>query len=386
MVDLLKIILRNVFRHRLRSGLTVLGVAIAMLAFSMLRTLVGAWYVGVNFASDNRLVTRNKTSLIYSLPIAYENKIRQVEGVTGVAFGSWYGGIYKEKKNFFAQYAISGLEYVDLYPEFIMSEEARTAFSKERNAAIAGKKLAARFNWKIGDVIPLEGTIYPGNMEFVLRGIYKGKRKGTDETAFFFRWDYFNEMLKKTMPERANKTGWYVVGVRDADQAAEIANTIDKMFANSLAETLTETEKAFQLGFVAMTDAIVAAIQIISVVVVGIILLVLANTMSMTARERTSEYSALKAIGFGNWFMFALIVGESMAIALTGGIVGVILSFPGADVFRKQLESFLPVFEPSLSTLALVLGVSMLVGLLASLPPAIRVSRIPIAEGLAHMG
>lgn len=385
-MDLLKLILRNVFRHKLRSALTILGVVVAMLAFGILRTLVEAWYVGVDASEANRLITRNKTSLIYSLPVAYRNRILQVPGVNGIAHGSWYGGVYKEKKNFFAQFAVSGSEYLDLYPEFLLSDKEKKAFDTERNAAIAGQKLARRFGWKIGDVIPLQGTIYPGTIELVLRGIYRGARRNVDETAFFFRYDYLNEQAKKTFPERADRTGWYLVRIKDPDRAAEISQEIDALFASSLAETLTETEKAFQMGFVAMTDAIVVGIRVISIVVIAIILIVLANTMAMTARERSSEYAVLKTLGFGPWFIFALIAGESVAIALIGGAGGALLTIPGGKLFQARLEAFLPVFEVSGFTIVLILVISLLVGLAAALPPVVRVSRLVIAEGLRHMG
>jgi putative ABC transport system permease protein len=385
-MDLINFILRNIFRHRLRSGLTILGVAVAMLAFAILRTLVAAWYLGVEASSADRLVTRNKISLIYSLPIAYKNKIMQVHGVKKVAYGVWYGGVYIDKKNFFPQFALSGTDYLDIYPEYLISDFAREAFRRERNTAIAGRKLVERFGWKIGDVIPLQGTIYPGKLELVLRGVYKGARKNVDETALFFRWDYLNEQAKKTFPERADRAGWYMVQIKEPDRAAEVAEEVDELFRNSLAETLTETEKAFQLGFVAMTDAIVGAIQVISVVVIGIILMVLANTMAMTARERSGEYAVLKTLGFQKRFVFALIAGESVAIAAIGGIAGAVMSFPGAVIFRKQMESFLPVFEIEPSTIALLLAVSLAVGLLAAIPPAIKASRMSIAEGLRHIG
>lgn len=385
-MDLLKLILRNVFRHKLRSGLTILGVAVAMLSFGILRTLVEAWYLGVETSEANRLVTRNKISLIYSLPVAYKNRIQQIPGVDGIAHGLWYGGIYKEKKNFFPQLGISGSEYLDLYPEFLVSEKEKKAFDRERNAAIAGSKVARRFGWKIGDIIPLQGTIYPGNIELVLRGIYRGARKNVDETAFFFRYDYLNEQLKKTSPDKADKAGWYLVRIKDSDRAAEISQEIDALFASSLAETLTETEKAFQMGFVAMTEAIVVAIRVISIVVIAIILIVLANTMAMTARERSSEYAVLKTLGFGPWFLFALIAGESVAIALIGGIGGALLTVPGGKVFQARLEAFLPVFQVSGFTIVLILAISLLVGLIAALPPVVRVSRLVIADGLRHMG
>ncbi len=363
-----------------------MGVAVAMLAFGILRTLIGAWYIGVETSSVNRLVTRNKISLIYSLPLSYRNKMLQVNGVSGVGYGLWYGGIYKDKKNFFAQFAINGLEYLEMYPEFLLTPEEKKAFEKDRNSAVAGQALVDRFGWKIGDVIPLQGTIYPGKIELVLVGIYRGAQKNTDETAFFFRYDFLNEALKKSSPDLANKAGWYMVKVRDPEKAPEIAQEIDALFRNSLAETLTETEKAFQMGFVSMTEAIIGAIQVISFVVIGIILIVLANTMAMTARERSGEFAVLKTLGFGPLFIFCLICGESMALALSGGILGAVLTFPGGAVFQSQMRSFLPVFEVSEQTIGLILGVSVIVGLLAALPPAVRVSRMPIADGLRHVG
>jgi putative ABC transport system permease protein len=385
-MDLIRLIVRNVFRHRLRSCLTILGVMVAILAFGMLRTLVDAWYAGVGAASANRLITRNKISLIYSLPLAYKSKIQQVNGVTGVGYGNWYGGVYQDKKNFFPQFAISGMDYLNLYPEYLLHESEKLAFERERNAAIVGRKLANRFGWKIGDVIPLQGTIYPGNIELVLRGIYRGARSDVDETALFFRWDYLNELLKKSLPERADKTGWYLLHIKDADRAAEISGEVDALFENSLAETLTETEKAFQMGFVAMTDAIVGAIQVISVVVIGIILMVLANTMAMTARERSVEYAVMKTMGFRVAFIFTLIAGESVAIALIGGIAGAVLSFPAGHVFQGMLEAFLPIFEIRPTTLMLMVGISIFIGLIAALPPAVRACRMGIAEGLRHIG
>lgn len=383
---MLKLMIRNVFRSRLRAGLTLLGVAIAMLAFGILRTLIGAWYVGVETSSVNRLVTRNKISLIYTLPLSYRNKISQVSGVSGIGYGHWYGGIYKDKKNFFAQFAINGLEYLEMYPEFLLSANEKKAFEKDRNSAIAGKALAERFGWKIGDIIPLQGTIYPGAIELTLVGIYRGAQKNTDETAFFFRYDYLNEALKKSSPDRANKVGWYMIKVADPDKAPEVAQEIDSQFRNSLAETLTETEKAFQMGFVSMTEAIIGAVQVISIVVIGIILIVLANTMAMTARERSGEFAVLKTLGFGPLFIFGLICGESVALALTGGILGALMTFPGGAIFQSQMKSFLPIFEVSDHTVALIILVSLCLGLIAALPPAIRMSRQPIGDGLRHLG
>jgi putative ABC transport system permease protein len=385
-MDLLKLIFKNVFRHRLRTILTILALAMTMTAFCVLRTLVDAWYIGVEASSPNRLITRNKVSLVYMLPAAYGKRILQVEGVNGISGGLWYAGVYKDKKNFFPQFAISGLDYIDLYPEFLLSDAERKAFTQERRACIAGSKLAKRFGWKLGDVIPLQGTIFPGNLELVLAGIYRGVRPNVDQTALFFHLDYLNENFKKTSPDLADKVGWYVVRVKDPAQAAQVSRDIDHLFESSLAETLTETEKAFQMGFVAMTEAIVIAITVISFTVILIMLLVLANTMAMTARERTSEYAVFKALGFGPWFIYFLISGESMVISIMGGLLGIILCFPGVYVLHQGLESFLPVMHVNPSTIVAAAVASVVMGFLAGLPPTARIVRMPVADALRHMG
>ncbi len=357
-----------------------------MLAFGILTTLVGAWYVGVESSSANRLVTRNKISLVYMLPLAYRTKILQVHGVEGVGHGIWYGGIYKDKKNFFPQLAVSGVDYLNLFPDILISGAQKKIFESQKNAAIAGRKLAQRFGWNIGDLITLQGTIFPGKIELILTGIYEGRRKNVDETTLFFRYDYINEQLKRTMPQLADRVGWYLVRVRDGDRAAEISQEIDALFRNSLAETLTETEKAFQQGFVAMTEAIVSAIKVISVVVIGIILIVVGNTMAMTARERAAEYAVFKTLGFGPLFLFVIIAGESVSLAVMGGILGAALTIPVAAAFQLQLQSFLPVFEVEKQTLAYIVMISLCVGLAAAMPPVWQVARTGIAEGLRHVG
>ena len=374
---ILKLIIRNAFRHRLRSILTVVGVAVAILAFGMLRTLVGLWYLGVEQSSATRLVTRNSISLIFTLPISYEERIRQIPGVQQISWGNWFGGIYIEEKNFFANFAVEPKSYLKLYPEFVLSPAERDAFIHDRKGAVAGRKLAAKYGWKVGDLITLKGTIFPGQWEFVLRGIYRGAQKGTDETQFFFHWDYLNETMKKIVPRR---------GVNRPDQAAEVAQAVDRTFKNSLAETLTETEKAFQLGFVSMTEAIMVAIQIVSYVVIVIIMVVAANTMAMTARERISEYATLKTLGFGAVHIGAIIFGESMIISLLGGITGVLLTFPAAHWIEVELSQFFPYFSVSMTTVGLDLLTASVVGVVAALFPTWRGATIRIADGLRRIG
>ena len=380
------LVLRNAFRHRLRTTLTVIGIIVAIAAFGLLRTIVDAWYAGANASSSARLVTRSSVSLVFSLPLTYAQKIRQVPGVTSVAWANWFGGVYVSERNFFAQFAMSGASYLDMYPEFLLSDPERKAFLADRVGAIAGRKLAEKYGWKVGDQIPIRGTIYPGTWTFTLRGIYDGAEAGTDTSTFFFHFDYLNETIKRLFPRRADQAGVFIERLRDPEEAAAVSQAIDTTFRNSLAETLTETEKAFQLGFVAMSEAILLAIQAVSYVVIVIIMAVMANTMAMTARERYSEYATFKALGFSNGFVAMLIFAESLGIAMLGGLLGVAFTFPMADAFAKSVGSILPAFNVSETTIAMQIGAAVVVGIIAAAIPAWNAARIRIVDGLRAIG
>ncbi|MBI4697625.1 MAG: ABC transporter permease [Nitrospirae bacterium] len=385
-MHLIKLIFKNSFRHKLRTFLTILGIAIAILAFGLLRTVVSAWYAGVEASSATRLVTRNSISLVFPLPLSYKDKIRQIPGVKIVSYGNWFGGVYIDEKNFFPNFTIDPKSYIALYPEIVLPADQQAAFIRDRKGFVAGRKLAARFGWKIGDIVTLKGTIFPGDWEFVMRGIYKGRDKTVDETQFFFSWDYLNESLKKTMPARADQVGFYMIGVTSPSVAADVAAAIDKTFKNSLAETLTETEKAFQMGFVSMSEAIVVAIQLVSFVVIIIILAVVANTMAMTARERFVEYAVFKTLGFGKWHIALLIFGESLFITMTGCVIGMILTFPSAKAFGNEMSTFFPIFNVSTETLYLDIAASVFVGTASAVIPTWRAINIRIADGLRRIG
>ena len=385
-MHLLKLIFRNIFRHKLRTGLTVLGIIVAIVAFGLLSTVVDAWYAGANASSDARLITRNAISLIFPLPINYREKIRQVDGVKTVSFGNWFGGVYKEPKNFFPKFAIDPATYFRLYPEFIISDAERAAFARDRRGAIVGRKLAERYGFKLGDSIPIIGDIYPGNWQFVVRGIYDGRDAKIDTSQLFFQWEYLNETVKTKFPRRTNQTGIYFIEINDPSMAATVSRDIDKVFKNSLAETLTETEKAFQLGFIAQTEAIVVAIRIVSYVVILIILAVMANTMAMTARERLSEYATLKVLGFGPAFLAALIFGESLMICAIGAALGILFTFPVAAWFGGQVGAMFPVFEISRETLLLQIACAIVVGVIAALVPSHRATSVKIVDGLRSIG
>jgi putative ABC transport system permease protein len=380
-----RLLLKNAFRHKLRTLLTMLGLVVAVSAFGLLRTIVDAWYAGAEASSSTRLVVRNATSLTVPLPLAYAQRLRAVDGVTGLSWSNWFGGVYITERNFFPQFAVDGESYLELYPEFLLSDDQRVAWQRDRKGVIVGRTLANKFGWQIGDTIPLRGTIYPGTWSFTLRGIYEGADPGTDTNQMLMHWSFLNETMRARSGRRADLVGVFIVGIRDPNNAAVISQRVDAQFRNSLAETLTETEKAFQLGFVAMSEAILVALQAVSLIIVVIIMAVMANTMTMTARERLAEYATLKALGFPPGFVVRLLFGESLLIALLGGLAGLLLTLPLAAGFGGMASTLFPVFRVSGTTMALQMAAALGVGVVAAAWPAWKMSRIDIVAGLRHV-
>ena len=269
---LLRLLLKNAFRHRLRTLLTMLGLVVAVGAFGLLRTIVDAWYAGAEGSSSTRLIVRSATSLTVPLPLAYAERLRAVEGVTGLSWSNWFGGVYITERNFFPQFAVDPATYLPLYPEFVLPAEARVAWQRDRKGVIVGRKLANKFGWAVGDNIPLRGTIYGGTWNFTLRGIYDGADAGVDENQMLMHWALINETIRARNAGRGNLVGVFVVRINDPNNAAVVSQRIDEQFRNSLAETLTETEKAFQLGFVSMSEAILVALQAVGWIIIVIIM------------------------------------------------------------------------------------------------------------------
>ncbi|MCH7343553.1 ABC transporter permease [Pelomonas sp. CA6] len=382
---LLRLLLKNAFRHKLRTLLTLVGLVVAICAFGLLRTIIDAWYAGVEGSSSTRLITRNSISLTFPLPLNYAQRLRAVEGVNGVSWANWFGGVYITERNFFPQFAVEPASYLALYPEYRLDEAERLAFLRDRQGAIVGRKLADKFGWKVGDTIPLRGTIYPGTWSFTLRGIWDGAEAKTDESQLLFHWSFLNESVRQRYPGRADAVGVYLIGIADPQRAALVSQQVDALFANSLAETLTETESAFQLSFVSMSETILVAIQAVSLIIIVIIMAVMANTMTMTARERLAEYATLKALGFSPFFVVQLLFGESLLIALTGGLLGLVLTLPLAAAFARAAGTLFPVFQVSPLTQALQLLAALVVGVVAAAWPAWRMSRVSIVRGLRHV-
>jgi len=386
-VFFLKLVVRNAFRARLRTGLTVLGLVIALAAFGLLQTVVQAWYAGADAASPTRLVTRNSISLVFPLPIYYRDRIRAIDGVRSVATSNWFGGVWRDERNFFAQFAVDAPQYFAMYPEFEFEPGQWQDFLRDRRGAAVGRQLAELYGFEVGDRLPIRGTIYPGNHEFTIRAIYEGRDEATITRQMYFHYDYLNEYLKARSSRAANTVGVFVVDVDDPVRVADVARAIDAEFANSLAETLTETEKAFQLSFVAMVETIVQVISSVSYIVILIILAVAANTMAMTARERLAEYATLKALGFGPPFVARLILAESLFIAVIGGAIAIALTPAiAAGFFDAVGRTVFARFAVEPSTYLLQAALALALGVLAALVPMVRSARVKIVEGLRHVG
>lgn len=386
-MKLFKLILKNVFRHKLRTSLTIVGMGVAVVAFGLMRTVVTAWNSGVEASSTSRLVTRDAVTIVNPLPLSYYQRIKEVPGVEQVTWENWFGGIYINRSNFFARLAIDAKTFFNIYPEYVLPKKEMKNFLAERNSCVVGEVLARRYHLKVGDVMTLRGDIYPGTWDFVIAGIYKPQFKTTDATQMFFHWTYLNETIKKQMPGRADEVGWYIEKIGNSLNPAAVGRRIDALFDNSSAETKTETERAFAKGFLTSSSAIITGINMMSFIIIGIILLVLANTMIMSARERTREYAVLKAIGFSARHLIALIMGESLFISALGGALGVLLTYPLVNSFADFVpRGAFPVFDVEPITLILAFGAVIVVGIAAAIFPIQRAVSAKIAEGVRFVG
>lgn len=382
----LPLIWKNLWRRRLRTTFTVLAIVISFWLFGFLRAVDTAFTSGVEASGADRLLVIHKVSLIQPLPMTYKERIRAVEGVEALTHANWFGGIYQDPKNFFGQMAVEQESFLELYPEYILPEEQKKAWLADRSGAIVGRSLADRFGFKVGDRIPIQATIFRKRdgsslWEFTVSGIYEGAEQATDTSSLYFRYDYLNE----GMGGRLGIIGWYIVRIADPARGGEVADRIDSLFANSPAETKTQTEKAFAQSFADQVGNVGAIVSWVLIAVFFIMLLVAGNTMALAVRERTNELAVLKTLGFSRGKVLGLVLAESCAIAALGGGLGLLLALATIPAFGKALKSFLPVFF--LPPRDLVLGVVLIFvfGLATGLFPAAQAMRLRIVDALRRV-
>ncbi len=382
MMRFLPFVLRSLLRSKRRTVLTVLSIVVSLFLFATLRTVLTSFDASLQSAGATRLIVRRSTSLIFPLPLAYRDRLTQVPGVRAVTWSNWFGGVYVDERNFFAQFAVDPRSYMPMYPEYAVSPpEARDVLERERTACIVGAKLAERFGFAVGQQITLRGTIFPGRWDFTVRGIARSTSPDLDTNWMLFSWDYLNERMGNP-----GLVGVYTVLIDDPERAGEVGQAIDLSFANSPAETKTETEKAFQLGFITMLGNIRMVIYAIGTAIVIAILLVSMNTMMMAARERTREIAILKAIGFTDRTVLGLVLAESMLLGLTGGVLGAGLArlvFAASDF---TAGGFFPRFVVTGGTMARALGIAAFLGLISGAIPALNAARLRITDALRHAG
>ncbi len=373
--------LRNAFlRNKTRAFLTVLGTMVAALAFVFLRTVLSAWYASSEASAADRVVTRNAISITQPLPLSYRDRILQVPGVTKINFSNWFGGVYKDPKNFFAKFAIDAASALDVFNiRFLQGN--KQDFLSDRNSCIVGKKLADRYGFKLGDTLPLQGDIYPGEWRFRIAGIVDSPDDESLANTMYFHWQRLNEGMPAA---RKDLVGVYTITVADASRSPEVVRRIDALFANSDNETHTETEKSFRLQFVQGSSAIIGALEVVSGVILLIMALILGNTLAMGLRERTPELGAMRAIGFLPKHVRAISVTEGALLGTVGGLLGVLVARPVLIGFGKVLSSlgFLTGIGFKPGTAALTLGCAAAIGALASAFPAWQAGRMEVVDAL----
>ncbi len=374
------LILANLLRKKIRTGLTVGSFAAALFLFGILAVVRGAFHQGVEVAGTDRLVVVNKISIIQPLPLSYRDRLLRIPGVTQATFANWFGGVYQDERNFFPQFAIDREAYRQVYPEFLIPDDQWQAFLVDREGAIVGEALAERFKWKLGDRIPIQGAIFPGTWEFNIRGIYRGKRREDDTTQFWFRWDYFDE--RKAFQK--GFVGWYVVRIANPDDAVRVVRAIDQEFANSPWETKSDTEKAFAASWVKQMGNIQFLILTIGGVVFFTLLLVTGNTMAISVRERVRELAVLKAVGFSDRFVLILVMTETLVVATLGGGIGMAL----AKLFTLRgdpTRGLLPFFYLPPDAIVLGFALALAVGLVSGLLPAVSAMRLRVVDALRRV-
>jgi putative ABC transport system permease protein len=373
-------------RHILRLLLTAASIVVAFVLFSYLVAIRKSFEMGVDVAGRDRLVVRHRVSIIQSLPQSYEARMEQVPGVLDATPSSWFGGIYQDPKNFFGQFPVKPEEYMAMYPEMLLPADQRAAWLRTRTGAVAGRSIANKFHWKIGDRIPIQATAWRpktgGNTwTFDLVGIYDGKEKETDTTQFLFRDDYFQE----NRIYGQGQIGWYILRVKDPARAVQVASAIDATFSNSPAETKTETEGAFAQGFANQMGDIGAIVTAILSAVFATILLVAGNTMAQSVRERTQELGVLKALGFRNGQVLGMVLAESLLLALVAGGFGLALGYAMVSA-GDPTHGFLPIFFFPPEDLVLGAALVVLLGLVAGALPAFSAMRLRIVDALRRGG
>ncbi len=380
--------IRNLTRNKFRVGLTVVGVSIAIVAFLLLRTVNWAWTSAGAFAAKDRVVTRHKVTFVMSLPKRYVTDVASAPHVTQTTWANWFGAKDpKHDREFFSTLAVDNTTYFQVYSELSVPPDQLETFQHDKQGAIVGDVLARKLGWKVGDKVPLQSGIYPGNWEFNIDGIYTATSRSVDRSTLLFHWDYMNDALPEA---RRDQVGWIVSRVDDPGHAADVGVALDKIFDSRETPTLSQDEHSFNTSFLAMFASIIRAMDVVSAVVLVIMTLILGNTIAMGARERTGEYGVLRAIGFLPGHVALWVVAESFVMGIIGGTVGAMLAWPFINLFigrviEENMGNYFPYFH--LETSAVVVGVSLaaFLGAAAAALPAWQASKMHVVDAVRRV-
>ena len=377
--------IKNINRHRSRTVLTALGIAVAIVLFTLMRTFVLMWTGAVDHAAKDRIATRHKVTFIMGLPKNYVDDIRATPGVENVTYMNWFGGkVANRPDEFFATIACDPETFLDVYDEILVDPAEAEAWKQNRRGALVGDKLAANMGWNVGDKVVLTGTIFPGEWDFIVEGIYSAERRSVDRASLWFHWNYLNDS-PTVFPK--DEVGWVTTRISDPKKSAAISKAIDDRFSERDVQTLTMSEKALQQSFMGMISAVITAVNIVSIAILIIILLILGNTIAMAVRERTVEYGCLRAIGFRAKHIAIFVVGESLTIGLLGGAVGLGLSqlfinLMLGPAIEENMGAIFPHFGIPPQLFALGLGLAAVLSVLAAALPAYRASQLRVADAI----
>jgi putative ABC transport system permease protein len=379
---------RNVARNRFRAILTAIGVAIAIVAFLLLRTVTWAWDAGAEYAARDRVVTRHKVTFVMSLPKRYVEDVKNAPHVKAVTWASWFGGKDpKHDREFFGALAVDPDTYFSVYDEMNVPPDELTTWKHDRRGAIVGDVLAKKLGWKVGDTVHLESGIYPGDWSFTVDSIYTTTARSIDRSTFVFHWSYLNDTLP---PDRRDAVGWIVSRVDEPGHSADVGVALDRLFDDRDTQTRSQDERSFNASFLAMFSAVLKAMDIVSGVILVIMTLILGNTIAMGVRERTSEYGVLRAIGFLPGHVALWVVGESVVLGALGGAIGVGLAWPLINLMvgryiEENLGSMFPYFHLVPENMVLALVLAGILGGAAAVIPAWRASQLRVVDAVRRV-
>jgi putative ABC transport system permease protein len=387
-MKLLVIAVRNLSRNKLRTFLTVLGAAVAILAFVSLRTVLSAWSAAADYAAKDRIGTRHKVSFVISLPKRYVDEVRNIQGVKQATYMNWFGGKNPRNPNdFFATMAVEPDSFLQVYDEIVLPPEDRQHWREDKKGAIVGDVLAKKLGVKVGDRFTLQGSIYPGDWEFNIDGIYTATRKSVDRSSLYFHWSYMNDSL----PEKwRDQVGWISARVDQPGRSADVSAAIDRVFDDKDVQTVTMSERAMNMSFMGMLSAMLRAVDVISLIILLIMTLIIGNTIAMGVRERTREYGVLRALGFRPGHIRLFIVSEALILGLVAGIVGLALAVPVVEMgmgrwLEENMGAWFPYFRIGTETATLALVFSALLAVAASILPALRAGKLSVANALRRV-